>query len=690
MSNIVRMRILWLSLVVGVLSLVVGLIRHSAWKQVPFSQEAAQQVLIFLVVSMTVFSCLAFLFRSRANALPAMFIAGLAVLFGADSVFAVALVLGSSFLLGESIYQKLISDGGERDENTALKTCIGLGVYAVAGYLVISLPINSVFTYLLLFMSVIAVRYRRVLSILRHLQQEFAGRTAGESYFRTGLMYSLLAIYACASSLPETGHDALAMHLYIPTFVEHASQWTYDVSTYVWAVMPMGGNWLYTYVYLLSGERGVRLLNFALLVVILFLMHSFARVVRISGHANIVVILVLAFPLAYLETASLFIENAWAVFVLGAVLSLFHFIRSAESGSLLVCGGLAGVALSTKLQTIFLLPVMGVVFFLHHFIVRVHVRWPAVLAATAAVVMFGCAPYINAFMRTGNPIFPFYNAVFKSPFYDSTSNFAHSIFEAGIGWRTLYDVTFNSSAYLEGTLGSIGFTLLALLTAALVAIILYGNYIVRLLTLTSFLVFCLTFLKLSYLRYVYPIMPLFFLLIAYGLTIAMGKSRRFGTAYGVVLLLTIPLNVLFLSSSIWAHRDFPIWNRYIRMMTEKEFVEIKSPVRRAVDYINSMERSSELAVAFFSTPAAAGLRAKPLFPNWYNSKFAVDISSNATSRLTLARTLELWNAHLIVLDDNYTGVPSADLAAISTELARWGSISVRRLRPFKSIGSPDL
>ena len=72
---------------------------------------------------------------------------------------------------------------------------------------------------------------------------------------------------------PETSADGLSIHLAIPANIAAHHVMTFDPSRITWAVMPMGADFIWSIVYLLGGEMAARLLNFAILLVLLGLLH---------------------------------------------------------------------------------------------------------------------------------------------------------------------------------------------------------------------------------------------------------------------------------------------------------------------------------------------------------------------------------------------------------------------------------
>ncbi len=76
---------------------------------------------------------------------------------------------------------------------------------------------------------------------------------------------------------PEASADGLSMHLAVPANIAANHVMTFDPGRTLWAVMPMGADFIYSIVYVLGGEMAARLLNFAILLVLLGLLHAAVR-----------------------------------------------------------------------------------------------------------------------------------------------------------------------------------------------------------------------------------------------------------------------------------------------------------------------------------------------------------------------------------------------------------------------------
>src|ERR1019366_8588941 len=98
----------------------------------------------------------------------------------------------------------------------------------------------------------------------------------------------------------------------------------------------------------LGGEMAARLLNFALLLVLLGLLHAAVRRSVSPGVGWLLLALFATTPLVQLVTGSLFVENLLAAFLLGMMTALWRFSESGERRFLYLAAALGGTAVASK------------------------------------------------------------------------------------------------------------------------------------------------------------------------------------------------------------------------------------------------------------------------------------------------------------------------------------------------------
>ena len=307
---------------------------------------------------------------------------------------------------------------------------------------------------------------------------------------------------------PEASADGLAMHLAIPANIAANHMLTFDPARYLWAVMPMGADFTYAIVYLLGGEMAARLLNFAILLVLLGLLHAAVRRWVSPGVAWLLVTLFATTPMVQLVTGSLFVENLLAAFLLGMMTALWRFGESGERRSLYLAAALGGTAMATKFGAIVILApalVCAAAEVWRHR-KQTGARW----ALAAGLLLLAAAPpYAIAWIKTGNPVFPFANDSFHSRQLDPKAG-SDERFPNPLTWKTPYDLTFRTTRYYEGQYGSFGFQYLVLAPLALLALLVAPRRQAVSAAVVASSAILLILGTQPNARYLYPALPLLF------------------------------------------------------------------------------------------------------------------------------------------------------------------------------------
>jgi len=478
--------------------------------------------------------------------------------------------------------------------------------------------------------------------------------------------------------MPEVGHDALATHLFVPQFISANGQWHFDPSVYVWSVTPMLVTWLYSIAVMFAGESAARLVNLGGLFLLAMLV---ARITCWAGGTkkNIAwsTVLFLSTPLVFLITSSAFIDAFWAALVVGGTLAFFYAIlgRESDSSKLVLSAILLGGAVAAKAVTLTLLPALLALAVLK---IRVLLDARARTATALALFIFiliGSVPYLTAYLKTGNPVFPFFNGFFKSPFYPA-ENFSPPPYEQGLHWNTLYRVTFESGRYIEGTLGAAGFHWLLVFIPCLAVALMSHRRKLLILVFVLVIWVALVFSQTAYLRYVLPAFA-----ISFGLVAALGDfenraSHMYMRAITVSLAGVVLLNLLHFHSSTW----YGAINADVLLKTEARarYQTIVTPQRAAVEAVNAINITRS-PVAVVGPPLVAGLTADAVHASWYNPTFSKELGMTSSSA-DVARLLSRRAIDFVIIDESDRRTELIGLVVGATvELARFGSVSVRKL-----------
>ena len=549
---------------------------------------------------------------------------------------------GACFFTGRILWRRA-------DAATAI--LLGMAAWMFAISIALHFPVNTRTTYLIA-LAIPCVWQGRKLQGRARVLCESRKQAAGLAL----LLFLLMAHWLIALK-PEVSDDGLSMHLALPMAVAQDHRWAFDFQQTAWSLMPIGGDGIFTAAYLLGGETAARLTNFGLLILMA------AMVIRASGRSFVAGALFASTPLVQLVTGSLFVENVWAAMILGGSLALVRFEQEGDGAELLATGALFGAALAVKLiAAIYLAPAAVIAVWLA---ARRRAFQP-LLSAALLLAILALPPYLYAFLKSGNPVFPFANAIFRSPYLDTVKSFADGRFVARFNWHTLYDTTFRSAIFFEGQGGGPGFQYFLLLVPA--ALLLRRRELWPLLAIAGTATVGLL-IFLPNLRYCYPALPLFSIVI--GSLLAEWPQVALAAA-GLTLL-----NAWFLPASGWYQNDFAPFRR--------DQVS-PAPERELIDTLNRTARGEP--VAFFGTDAVAGLHAPAYTDTWHSYQYWRQLSG-ARNSAEVAAALRERNIHHIIAPISLQ-TPSPLLDTFLREWAEPDAVTAGAMGLFRLRATPSL
>lgn len=570
-----------------------------------------------------------------AAALYGMWWVGLAAILG-PVVF-----LGSCWLVGKRLAPR--ADG-------IMALLFGLAAWIFAVSLAVHFPINTRAVYIIALVLPYVFGWRDTVALLR--SAVLAGRSipSRRQTLAGAILLFVLIAHLLVSLKPEISSDGLAMHMAAPQLIAHDGKWDFDYERFAWALMPMGADWAFTAEYMFGGEAGTRLLNFAMLVVLTLMIRATARRWLPDTHATLAAALFASTPLVQLVTGSLFVENMWAAITLGALVALID-------GELVWAGALLGTGLAVKFGTAaFLGPAIVVAA-----VTAVREKKGRQAAFGGILLVVLAAPtFVTAWAKTGNPVYPYMNHIFKAPSFESEEPFQDTRYRKSLSWTTAYDLTFRSPDYYEGQKGGMGFQyFLLVLPAALIIrrrpqMILFG------IALSAAI---LGYLSQPNLRYLYPALAVLSVVLA---ELPVGWWLAAFTA----------LNLYFLPASGWYHRDFALPDR----AAVAAYLETGHPQRKLIEYLNA--NASGEPAAFFAGNLIAGFHGRAYTDQWHTYKYVLRMARMEKTDEVLAEFQRLGIRNIVAPASGKTKYPPLNEVLrplLDSPLAVSGGFAVFRL-----------
>jgi len=463
---------------------------------------------------------------------------------GIEPVGTVLLFAFSATVLGRVVFGHGIE--------ASLAFLAGSAFWIVAMYLTMQLPVHYEGTHLAaLLLPLVAWRTSRKLGMewIAIFRPATIAPGLAEFGASAGLAFLLVANWLIVLK-PDVSTDALSMHLTVPVNIAAHHAFTIDFHRFIWALMPMGGDLLYGVVYPVGGEYAARLLNLAMLVCIAALLVRTARQFVSKPLAIFTAMLFASTPVVYLTTGNLFVENFVAAMSIGALAALWRFHDTRAARYLFLTSLLFGALMGLKVGGI-ATALLGLAALLFSVLAQRRIRVSLVAAAVALMLLVGSVPYVKAWWLSGNPFFPFETGPFKSALV--ANDVRDHEYDHPLSWKTPYDLTFHTSGYYEGQNGSAGFQYLLFLPLLAGCFVGWQSFKARSAILLGVGTAVIVVATQPNVRYLYFIFPLLTVGVAASLSWLSGNLFRAAVALAVAACF---LNIWFLPSADWYHRDF--------------------------------------------------------------------------------------------------------------------------------------
>jgi hypothetical protein len=553
---------------------------------------------------------------------------------------------------------------------------VGMVVLGFCLCILVHFPVNTPGTWGVLFALPLFFGRRYLAGIVP--KNICSAPVSSQLYFLQCSIGAIAMLHVFVGLMPEIGHDALAMHLFIPGYVLQNQKWSFDVTSYCWAVMPMFVNWIYTAGYFFAGEAGARLTNIGSILLLSSLVYRVAIWAKASKEgACWATLLFLSTPLTFLESSSLFVDGTWGVFVIAGTLALLRMLASSASLKIdiLLSGIFLGGALASKAITFTMLPVLALtaLIFYRKWFSKELIK--SLITVIAVFFIVGLFQYVIAYLKTGNPLFPFYNDIFKSPLFQ-TDNFKDLRWQYGLTWDLLYSMTFNCHRYLEGTLGSSGFYWLLLLVPSIVILIFCQQWRGIGIICIALGFILITFNLTAYLRYIFVSFGMICSAIGVAFSCMVFKSKWNFRIMAAVLLACFLLNLIHFNAATWYGAiNFDVISD---LNARNKYIIDHTPTKKAANIVNELNNESS-PVAFFSSPEAAGLKSDALYTNWYNPRFMGFLDSIDTPE-SFIKKLSDYNVKYLVFDPKNSNQKNNNIIISSSkEVYNVGNVSIRKI-----------
>ena len=534
-----------------------------------------------------------------------------------------------------------------RGAGAAISILLGASIYVFVMTWTARLPVNYPLVWAGALTIPILLFPRHAWRGLAGLGRQIRGTSLDSGWERAALalVVFLLGMHWLVSLKPETGADGLAMHLAIPVNIAAHHRMTFEPGRILWSVMPMGADWAFSITYLLGGESAPRLLNFAMLLVLLALLYGTLRRWVSRPAALLLLAAFAATPLVQLVTGSLFVENFLTALLLGSAAAFWRYTEKGESRYFVVTAVLAGSAMGVKLAS-----VAVIAMFLPSVLAEAWRRRLRLAPALLAIGLFAAAAlpaYAIAWRKTGDPLFPFLVQKFPSPMLDRSVVLRDPRFREPLTWHTPFDLVFHTGRYFEGQNGSFGFQYLLLMPLALIAVAAVRRRETASAAAAALGAMTVVLATEPNVRYLYAELPLLLVPIAALLGWLNENQRWLARILAAFLVCSIGLDVYFMPASGWYHKEF-----YSQLVFERNgkarFLAGDAPDRDVVVHFEHDHPGAPVLLA--GDNDLADVRGNAYAPNWHQYGAWLQIEG-APDRVAMLRLLDAWGVRYVVGQD---------------------------------------
>lgn len=504
---------------------------------------------------------------------------------------------------------------------------------------------------------------------------------AADSLFFLVVVFVFLSVVTAEAMAPDVHFDDLHYHLYVPIHYV-ASHGVVLLPDVIQSYFYQGVEMLYTLAFLVGGETTAIFVNSCFGVLTALALAGFAGRLFSREVAWLSTCFWITTPLVVLLMTTAHVDVATAFFSFVATIVAFGWLRRSGWRLALLAGIFAGFAVAVKLNAAVYCLALGLTVLAAAWTERRlrEVMRSAIPFAAGALVVGGIWPLLR-FLQTGNPVYPFLNAIFRAPGLPFTNDWMNfGSFGMGKGlWALLelpWNTTFHADRFNEAVHPYVlGPCLLMAIAGCILNLRGLRNELRWAISVTALFAVA-WFVGVQYLRYFVPALPLVAMIAgatAHGALTALRSERRRAALIVIATLFVVPSLVIWLASYYAIPERVPL--RVIFGLESREAYRARIlPIYAAFETVDGACHSSSGGV--LSILNAYGYLCPQMVSS--TSPRAAFVWKNGTDSWYRQELGKLDVDHIII--DDSTGEAAAMPFVASGFLARNGQLVYQGLR----------
>jgi hypothetical protein len=658
----------WILLSAGFLLVGIGLVINAMWTQVPWEPAAILAGLGFAALILAY--GLARLFHCQpATAAAAVWLVALIYFAGISPFASVLLIAVSAMALGSIFVPEDLA------ARVPLSVLAGVALLCGIDGWLLPFPIHGHTAYALVLLTLGIARWPAVLSMARPLTRSWTAAVASAPHAALLAVFAMGVISTCAW-VPTIHYDDLAYHLGLPYQLDMLGYYRMDAGSQLWALSAWAGDVVQGVAQVVAGSEARGAVDVLWLILTATMMWGLCEALGLSPRMRWLAVAIYAsLPMTAGTLTSMHTEGATAAVAVGVAL-LIQRTAVPSRRQLLLVALLFGLLLGLKVSNLMIAGPLGL-WLLWQW--RAKLPWRALPLAVVLALFVAGSSYFYAYLLTGNPVLPVFNAFFHSPYFGFW-NFHDTTWDAGFRWRIPWDLTFHTSKYVESWDGAGGFILLALLGSLLMAM---THRRARPLALIASVAFLLPLTQIQYLRYAYPAMALLVPAMLCGIPVDdQGRSRV--NAAALMLVVLVLGNLAFVANGDWQLRQGVLLDVLTggRVATTDTY----APTRRLAEFIRDRYGSQARTLMLDSKrPFAAELAGNAFVTNWYDQELSTLVpgAKNDSSVAAWSGLFDRTGANLLMVNKvEHTQALDAAIEEVQgTRVYEFGDLELWELHP---------
>lgn len=394
-------------------------------------------------------------------------------------ILLIALLMLDSYLIGRKL-----NINNELAEKMIMKTAIGLGVIGLLIYFILFFGYGSKSVY----MVVLILPCLFSLIDLDSAKKDIlaVGNSIKEFYRKNTLIcimcFIAFILYVAYGSAPMSRYDTLTKHLPITVYAATTGRWYNDVTESLVYGEPMVLQYTYsTLFYSLGCYKAITLFNVILYFQLCLILFLFVKKIYSESSGIVLFVILLTTPFFFDYATRFYLEILPLYFLFSGILCIADLNSEKIWDNIEYIALILGFSLFVKLTHICTMVI--IVFIM--MVKCLEFAWknkevPKCIFKFGKCMVLGILPSItslvNIWYKTGNPFFPSYNGIFKSPYFP-TYNFEDPFTnKLTVSWKSLMDIVFHTTSNVEMYPLGLGIYLLFILIVPLACVLIFIRY----------------------------------------------------------------------------------------------------------------------------------------------------------------------------------------------------------------------